>query len=93
MCYRYIELNPVRADMVRDPGEYRWSSYRWHGLGVSNELITDHPLFKGLAADESERRAGIARCSGLIWMKMLWMRFERHQIAVCPLAATASGSR
>jgi putative transposase len=58
ICYRYIELNPVRADMVRDPGEYRWSSYRWHGLGVSNELITDHPLYTGLAVDESERRAG-----------------------------------
>jgi len=56
-CYRYIELNPVRADMVRDPGEYRWSSYRWHGLGVSNELITDHPLYTGLDAEETERRA------------------------------------
>jgi putative transposase len=58
VCYRYIELNPVRADMVRDPGEYRWSSYRWHGLGVSNDFITDHPLYTGLAVDESERRAG-----------------------------------
>lgn len=25
-CYRYIELNPVRAGMVAHPGEYRWSS-------------------------------------------------------------------
>lgn len=55
-CYRYIELNPVRADMVRDPGEYRWSSYRWHGLGTSNELITDHPLYTALGPDEAERR-------------------------------------
>jgi putative transposase len=22
-CYRYIELNPVRADMVSDPAEYK----------------------------------------------------------------------
>jgi putative transposase len=56
-CYRYIELNPVRADMVRDPGEYRWSSYRWHGLGAGNELITDHPLYMALGLDETERRA------------------------------------
>lgn len=56
-CYRYIELNPVRADMVRDPGDYRWSSYRWHGLGVSNELITDHPLYTTLGSDEAQRRA------------------------------------
>ncbi|OGT02397.1 MAG: transposase [Gallionellales bacterium RBG_16_57_15] len=55
-CYRYIELNPVRADMVRDPGEYRWSSYRCHGLGTSNELITDHPLYTALGPDEAERR-------------------------------------
>lgn len=25
---RYVVLNPVRAGMVRDPGDYRWSSYR-----------------------------------------------------------------
>src|SRR3989338_590577 len=56
-CYRYIELNPVRADMVRDPGEYRWSSYRWHGLGASNDLITDHPLYTALGPDEATRRA------------------------------------
>ena len=31
--YKYIELNPVRAEMVADPGEYRWSSYQVNGLG------------------------------------------------------------
>ncbi|MBU1214986.1 MAG: transposase [Gammaproteobacteria bacterium] len=56
-CYRYIELNPVRADMVRDPGEYRWSSYRWHGLGKSDELITDHPLYTALGSEEEECRS------------------------------------
>ena len=25
-CMRYIELNPVRAVMLKDPGQYRWSS-------------------------------------------------------------------
>jgi putative transposase len=29
-CYRYIELNPVRAGMVPKPAAYPWSSYRWH---------------------------------------------------------------
>lgn len=32
-CQCYIELNPVRAGMVRRPGDYRWSSYRANGLG------------------------------------------------------------
>jgi putative transposase len=27
---RYTVLNPVRAGMVADPGDYRWSSYRAH---------------------------------------------------------------
>ena len=27
-CYRYIELNPVRAAMVDDPADYPWSNYR-----------------------------------------------------------------
>ncbi len=26
-CYRYIELNPVRAGMVESPEQYPWSSY------------------------------------------------------------------
>jgi len=26
---RYVALNPVRANMVERPEEYRWSSYRW----------------------------------------------------------------
>jgi putative transposase len=27
-CQRYIELNPVRAGMVRHPADYMWSTYR-----------------------------------------------------------------
>ena len=32
-CSRYIELNPVRANMVNHPSEYMWSSYRANALG------------------------------------------------------------
>lgn len=32
-CYRYIELNPVRAGMVSKPEQYSWSSYRANALG------------------------------------------------------------
>ena len=44
-CLRYIELNPVRAGMVVDPGDYRWSSYAAHGLGRSISMLTPHPLY------------------------------------------------
>lgn len=32
-CMRYIELNPVRAQMVARPEEYRWSSYGANAWG------------------------------------------------------------
>ena len=44
-CMRYIELNPVRAGMVQDPGQYQWSSYRHNGLGQVDPRITPHPLY------------------------------------------------
>lgn len=40
-CMRYIELNPVRADMVKHPEEYKWSSYGINGWGDSS-FITPH---------------------------------------------------
>lgn len=33
---RYIHLNPVRAGMVKMPGEYRWSSYRSY-IGLTGQ--------------------------------------------------------
>jgi putative transposase len=47
-CYRYIELNPVRAGMVAAPEEYPWSSYGWHAWGIPNGLVTDHFLYQQL---------------------------------------------
>lgn len=44
-CMVYIDLNPVRAGMVAEPAQYRWSSHR-HYAGVENDrLVTPHPLF------------------------------------------------
>lgn len=56
-CYRYIELNPVRASMVRHPREYPWSSYRANGEGHVNPLITPHEQYLRLARSSDERRA------------------------------------
>ncbi len=52
-----IELNPVRADMVADPGEYRWSSYRHHAFGQTDKLVTPHPLYLALGRDDASRQA------------------------------------
>lgn len=56
-CYRYIELNPVRASMVKDPAEYTWSSYRANALGEDNALLTPHFLYNGLGHKKDERQA------------------------------------
>ncbi len=53
---RYIELNPVRADMVEHPAEYPWSSYQRNALGKRIELITPHFLYQGLAKTDKTRQ-------------------------------------
>lgn len=55
-CYRYIELNPVRANMVKHPLKYRWSSYRANAQGETSTLITPHDIYKGLGCDDDHRR-------------------------------------
>ncbi len=55
-CYRYIELNPVRAGMVASPGEYPWSSYHVHAFGKKDNLVTDHEVYLRLSRDADQRR-------------------------------------
>jgi putative transposase len=55
-CYRYIELNPVRAGMVDDSADYRWSSYRDNGLVQSGFCLTPHDGYLRLSRSEVERR-------------------------------------
>ena len=57
LCYRYIELNPVRANMVQHPAEYPWSSYCANALGQPDALITPHSLYDALGQDEATRQA------------------------------------
>ncbi|MCP5358527.1 MAG: transposase [Pseudomonadales bacterium] len=53
---KYIELNPVRARMCQNPAEYPWSSFRHLATGHPNRIITPHPLYLALGADDSERQ-------------------------------------
>lgn len=54
-CYRYIELNPVRAGLIATPGGYLWSSYAANALGKPTNLVTPHPLYMGLGKTAPER--------------------------------------
>ena len=53
---RYIELNPVRAQMVGHPAEYPWSSYQKNAIGKVVELITPHPCYRSLGKTDEERQ-------------------------------------
>jgi putative transposase len=55
-CYRYIELNPVRAGMVKHPGDYRWSSYRRHTLVIGDAWLVDHACYLALGRDVESRQ-------------------------------------
>jgi putative transposase len=57
LCQRYIELNPVRAGMVSDPGAYPWSSYRTNALGEASAIVTPHSLYLGLGDSPMRRQA------------------------------------
>ena len=62
---RYVELNPVRASLVADPADWRWSSARAHLSGRDDGLVRVDPLlavvadwrgFLNRAVPEDERR-------------------------------------
>jgi len=53
-CYRYIELNPVRARLVARPEEYRWSSYRVNAWG-DDSWLSPHKEYWKLGATEVDR--------------------------------------
>lgn len=56
-CLRYIELNPVRAGMVKNPMDYHWSSYSANALGKSINLWTAHPEYLNLGREPQIRQA------------------------------------
>ena len=45
-CARYVELNPVRARLVRRARDWRWSSARAHLAGKDDALVRVRPLLE-----------------------------------------------
>jgi putative transposase len=52
---RYIEANPLRAKLVTNLKDYRWSSYRAHGLGEADPLLDPMPEWEELGRTDKER--------------------------------------
>lgn len=55
-CSNYIEMNAVRAAIVANPADYRWSSFHCNALGVRDQLVTPHALYENLAKSPERRR-------------------------------------
>lgn len=56
-CYRYIELNPVRAGLTRRPDEYPWSSYGANAIGQPASFLGPHDEYQRLGRTPAERQA------------------------------------
>jgi putative transposase len=55
-CYRYIELNPVRAGMAPSARHYPWSSFHAN-CGLAEEpMLSEHAEYGALAPDIGRRR-------------------------------------
>ena len=60
-CMRYIELNPVRANMVKHPSDYPWSSYSVNAEGKANKLVKPHEVYRQISVNAEERQSSYRR--------------------------------
>ena len=68
---RYVDLNPVRARVVRDPGKWAWSSYRPHTGMAPSPAWLDTPAIHGYllgrdAVTAADQRRAAARYAALV---------------------------
>jgi putative transposase len=55
-CGRYVERNPVRAGMVKEAGEYAYSSARFYCLGQEDGITQVSPDFEDFGKSTIERQ-------------------------------------
>lgn len=55
-CGKYIELNPVRAGIVKSPEQYKYSSFEYYSKGTPDKLLIENPLYRELGSTEKRRR-------------------------------------
>ena len=96
MMAAYIDLNPVRAGMVRDPAEYRWSSYgeaiggRVKGNGKKSRegLVRACMGHKGVGFDSEKWQE-----TSKLYRKMLGRALERKAGRAEEMVQAAKGKR
>ena len=86
-CMVYIDLNPVRAGMVAQPVDFKWSSHR-HCIGqVNDPWLKPHALFWGLGNTPFAREAAYVELvqTGLV-------QGDQNQLTQSALSGWALGS-
>ncbi len=53
---RYMNRNPIRAGMIREVGDWRWSGYHFYARAEPNSLLEYHPAYLALSRDEFHRQ-------------------------------------
>ena len=56
-CYRYIELNPVRAGLVEHARAFPWSSHGANAFGERDSLVSPHEIYGRLGRHDAARLA------------------------------------
>jgi len=64
-CLRYIEQNPVRANMVSTPDQYEWSSYAMHAKGERSAWLVMHDLYLALGSTPERRQVAYRAICGV----------------------------
>jgi len=77
---RYVELNPVKAQLCREPGDWPWSSARAHLEGKDDRLVNVGPMLERVG-DWSHYLAGDPVASDEV--------IERHTRTGRPLGSGA----
>ena len=64
-CHRYIERNPVRAEMVAAPWAHPWSSYAGNASLRRDPLLTAHPEYLALGLTDASRQGAYQQLLGV----------------------------
>ena len=54
-CMLYIESNPIKANLAKDPKTYRWSSCNERFMGKDNGMLDLHSTYMELGKTKQER--------------------------------------
>lgn len=92
-CYRYIELNPVRAGMVSHPSSYLWSSHAANTGMRPDPMVKAHCEFLALAANAGSRHAAYRGLFEQPFDQSLLRAIREATIGGYPLASASFKSR